>query len=94
MERYINVNKLVNRLTDSEALKTYYTLLLMADSEEAKLLIDKQFWLKFEEINATDKSQIRLAFQQAERNLLKETKLLRQEVNDYKASVNKLSEAA
>ena len=94
MERYVNVNKLVNRLTDSEALKTYYTLLLMADSEEAKLLIDKQFWLKFEEINATDKSQIRLAFQQAERNLLKETKLLRQEVNDYKASVNKLSEAA
>ena len=94
MERYINVNKLVNRLTDSEALKTYYTLLLMADSEEAKLLIDKQFWLKFEEINAADKSQIRLAFQQAERNLLKETKLLRQEVNDYKASVNKLSEAA
>ena len=94
MERYINVNKLVNKLTDNEALKTYYTLLLMADSADAKLLIDKQFWHKFEEITSTEKDQIRLAFQQAECNLLKEAKLLSQEVNDFKASVHKLREAA
>ena len=94
MERYANVNKLVNRLTDNEALKTYYTLLLMAESEEAKLLVDKQFWLKFEELNAIEKDPIRLAFQQAERNLLKETKLLKQDVNDYKAFIHGLREAA
>jgi hypothetical protein len=94
MERYINANRLVNRLTDNEALKTYYTLLLMAENEEAKTLIDKQFWLKFEELNAEDKTQIRLAFQQAERNLLKETKLLHQEVDEYKASVRNLGKAA
>ena len=94
MEIYSNVNKLVNRLTDNEALKTYYTLLLMAESEEAKLMVDKQFWLKFEELNAAEKDPIRLAFQQAERNLLTETKMLSQDVNDYKAFIHKLREAA
>ncbi|MDZ7879255.1 MAG: hypothetical protein U5L45_16355 [Saprospiraceae bacterium] len=87
MEKYINVNRLVNRLTDNEALKTYYTLILMADTQEAKMATDKQFWQSFEMTNPTAKAAIRLAFQEAERNLLAETKRLRQDVTDYQSAI-------
>ena len=66
----------------------------MAETNEAKELIDNQFWQKFDALNEDAKTQIRLAFQQAERNLLAETQILRQEVDNIKTATYTLGEAA
>ena len=94
MERYYNVFKLINSLTDNEALKTYYTLLLMADTPSEKEAVDKRFWQKFGELPQEEKVLMRRALQEAEKNLLTATKKLHQEVNDYKNEWHSLKQAA
>ena len=94
MERYFNVNKLVNSLTNNEGLKTYYTLLLMADTTAEKDTVDKRFWQKFGELTQDEKSLMRRALQEAEKNLLVATKNLRQEIKAYKDEWNELKQAA
>jgi hypothetical protein len=94
MEKYFNVNKLVNSLTQNEALKTYYTLLLMADTPSEKEAVDTRFWQKFDELPKEEKALMRLALQEVEKNLLAETKNLHQEVKAYKDEFGQLRQAA
>ena len=94
MEKYFSINKLVNRLTDNEALKTYYTLLLMADTPSEKEVVDARFWQKFDELPKEEKALMRLALQSVEKNLLAETKNLHQEVKAYKDEFGQLRQAA
>jgi hypothetical protein len=94
MEKYFNVNKLVNSLTHNEALKTYYTLLLMADTPSEKESVDARFWQKFDELPKEEKALMRLALQEVEKNLLAETKSLHQEVKAYKDEFGQLRQAA
>ena len=94
MERYLNVNNLVNNLTNNAALKTYYTLLLMADTSDEKEAVDKRFWQKFEELPQTDKTLMRRALQAAEKQLLLATQKVHQEVKTYKAELEELKQAA
>lgn len=94
MERYFNVNKLVNTLTDNEGLKTYYTLLLMAETSTEKEAVDKRFWQKFDELPQTEKPLMRRALQEAEKNLLAATKNLHQEIKEYKDEYGQMKQAA
>ena len=94
MEKYFNINKLVNRLTDNEALKTYYTLLLMAETSSEKDAVDARFWQKFDELPAEKKVSMRKALQKVEKNLLTETQNLHQEVKQHKSEFGKLKQAA
>jgi hypothetical protein len=94
MEKYFNINKLVNRLTDNEGLKTYYTLLLMADTPSEKEVVDARFWQKFDELPTNEKRMMRLALQEVEKNLLAEAKNLHQEVKAYKDEFGQLRQAA
>jgi hypothetical protein len=94
MEKYFNINKLVNRLTDNEGLKTYYTLLLMADTPSEKEAVDTRFWQKFDELPKEEKVLMRLALQDVEKNLLAETNNLHQEVKAYKDEFGQLKQAA
>jgi hypothetical protein len=94
MEKYFNVNKLVNSLTQNEALKTYYTLLLMADTPSEKEVVDTRFWQKFDELPTEEKALMRLSLQEVEKNLLVETKNLHQEVKAYKDEFGQLRQAA
>ena len=94
MERYVNVNKLVNSLTNNAALKTYYTLLLMAEDTVAKDIVDQHFWQKFEELPKDEKGFLRKALQEAEKNLLLVTQNLHQEIRDWKDSEQQLKQAA
>lgn len=94
MERYFNVNKLVNSLTDNEGLKTYYTLLLMADTPSEKEAVDDRFWQKFDELPQSEKALMRLALQEAEKNLLAATKNLHQEIKEYKDEYGRMRQAA
>ena len=94
MEKYFSINKLVNRLTDNEALKTYYTLLLMADTPSEKEAVDARFWQKFDELPIDEQASMRTALQKVEKKLLAETKDLHQEVKQYKNEFGKLKQAA
>ncbi len=94
MDRYFNVNKLVNSLTENEALKTYYTLLLMAENAIAKEGVDKHFWQKFDELAENEKALMRKSLQEAEKNLLLATKNLHQEVIDFKNNLQPFRQAA
>jgi hypothetical protein len=51
MNRYISVNKFVNRVTENEALRTFFTLLLMSNSTEQKKIVERDFW---ESVDALD----------------------------------------
>ena len=95
MERQINVNKLVNNLVaENAALKTYYTLLLMAENEVEKTAVDKRFWSTFQSLSPVEQTDLRRALQAAEKNLLTTTKELHQEVRDFKAELQGLKHAA
>ena len=94
MERYANVNKLVNELTDNPVLKTYYTLLLMEETTAEKDAVADRFWEKFDALEPDEQTVIRRAFQEAEKNLLTVAKNLRQDFKDYAASLESLKQAA
>ena len=94
MERYANVNKLVNELTDNPVLKTYYTLLLMEETIAQKDAVADSFWEKFDALEPDEKTVIRRAFQEAEKNLLTVAKNLNQKFTDYAASLESLKQAA
>ncbi len=94
MDKYFSINKLVNRLTDNEGLKTYYTLLLMADTPPEKEAVDARFWQKFDELSIDEQASMRAALQKVEKRLLAETKDLHQEVKQYKNEFGKLKQAA
>jgi hypothetical protein len=44
MYKYISVNKIVMKVTDDEALRTFFTLYLMEEDEAKRDQIDEQFW--------------------------------------------------
>ena len=94
MERYANVNKLVNELTDNPVLKTYYTLLLMEETIAEKDAVADSFWEKFDALAPDEQTVIRRAFQEAEKNLLTVAKNLNQKFTDYAASLESLKQAA
>ena len=94
MERYANVNKLVNELTDNPVLKTYYTLLLMGETTAEKDAEDERFWEKFDALEPDEQTVIRRAFQEAEKNLLTVAKNLNQKFTDYAASLESLKQVA
>jgi hypothetical protein len=94
MFKYISVNKIVNSITDHEALKTYYTLLLMAENEAEKDAVDKRFWRQFKELDFDEKTVIRKALQAAEKVLLHAAVELHQEVQDFKAELRHAQKAA
>ena len=94
MERYANVNKLVNELTDNPVLKTYYTLLLMEETIAEKDAVADRFWEKFDVLEPDEQTAIRRAFQEAEKNLLTVAKNLNQKFTDYAASLESLKQVA
>jgi hypothetical protein len=94
MFRYTRVNQLVSSITENEALKTYYTLLLMAETNIEKEAIDTRFWTQFKELDLDEKTFIRKAFQMAEKKLLSITSELRQEFRDFKTELNQAKQAA
>jgi isopenicillin N synthase-like dioxygenase len=94
MYKYISAHKIVNSITNHEGLKTYYTLLLMAESEAEKDAVDKRFWQQFKELNFDEKTVIRKALQEAEKGLLHAAVDLHQEVQDFKAELRQAKKAA
>jgi hypothetical protein len=59
MQKFAHVNRLVTKLTENEALRTYYTLLLMAETDTSKSDIDNRFWNEFDALSENDKKALR-----------------------------------
>jgi hypothetical protein len=59
MQKFAHVNRLVTKLTENEALRTYYTLLLMAETDTSKSDIDNRFWNEFDALSENEQKILR-----------------------------------
>ena len=84
MHRYSSIQKLVNKLTDNEALRTFYTLLLMGENEDEKRLIDARFWAAFKELPKNEQVVLKTDFKKAAMRLPQLTDDLLHRVKDYR----------
>ena len=48
MDKYISINKIVMKVTDDEALRTFFTLYLAEDDERKRDALDDQFWAEID----------------------------------------------
>ena len=87
MNRYISVNKFVNQLTEHEDLKTFFTLLLMAENPEQKKKIEENFLLDIERLDVQNREFLLESYRQTLPQLLKLSRALRAEVKEFSASL-------
>jgi hypothetical protein len=85
MHKYLVVNRLVNKLTDSEALQTFFTLFLMAQNIAEKQHIEQQFWAELDVLPTVEKSEMRKKLQATFLKLPELTAELHRRVNDFQA---------
>jgi hypothetical protein len=84
MNRYISVNKFVCRVTENEALRTFFTLLLMSEHRET---VEHDFWQNVEMLEPTIKEDLMNDYRKTLPQLLQMTKDLRSEVTEYRRNV-------
>jgi hypothetical protein len=82
MNRYISVNKFVNRVTENEALRTFFTLLLMSNNNEQKRIVEHDFWKSVEALDADIRENLLESYRLTLPQLLKMSRELRSEVID------------
>lgn len=82
MNRYTNVSKFVNQVTNNDALRTFFTLLLMAQNPEQKQAIEKDFWQAVEKLDAENREFLMADYRQTLPQLLQISRTLRAETKD------------
>lgn len=87
MHKYISVYRTVCELTENEALRTFYTLILMSDNLEQRLEFEKKFVQELSSLPDTEQEELKSAWRNSLKSLLTATKTLHQDVIDYGASV-------
>ncbi len=80
---FANVNRLVTKLTDNEALRTYYTLLLMAETDASKSDIDNRFWNEFDVLPEFEQKTMKEELKKVVKKLPELTADLRDRVVDF-----------
>ena len=80
---FANVNRLVTKLTDNEALRTYYTLLLMAETDASKSGIDNRFWNEFDALPEFKQKTMKEELKKVVKKLPELTADLRDRVVDF-----------
>lgn len=78
MKKYILVQDIVNRLTESPAFRTFYTLYLMAETDVEKQRISENFIRTAKEMKEGDFQSFRIEFS----NCTKKLPLLAQQLLD------------
>jgi hypothetical protein len=84
MQKYSKTQILVNKLTKNEALRTFYTLLLMCENDEEKRLVDMRFWAAFQGSTESEQKTLKADFRDAAKNLPQLTDDLLHRVKDYR----------
>ncbi len=64
------VHDMVTRLTDNAALRTFFTLYLMARSSEERQVLSKQFWQEAETLQGAELQVLKDAFARSFKQLL------------------------
>ncbi len=59
MYRYARVQKIVNKLTNDDRLRTFFTLYLMCKQDQERTKIQADFWNEFEMLSKKQQSVIR-----------------------------------
>ena len=70
MRKYSMVHDMVTRLTDNAALRTFFTLYLMARSSEERQVLSKQFWQDAETLQDAERQAFKDAFARSFKQLL------------------------
>lgn len=83
MQKFAEVNRLVTKLTDNEALRTYYTLLLMAETDASKADIDNRFWNEFDALPEFEQKTMKEELKKVVKKLPELTADLRDRVVDF-----------
>ena len=86
MFKYAQVYQLVSKLTENDVLKTFYTLLLMAETEDEKGKIDARFWLEFKSLPSEEQADLKRSFREATQKLPFLTNDLLVRVKEYSLS--------
>jgi hypothetical protein len=84
MHKYLVVNRLVVKLTNNEALQTFFTLYLMAQSGTEKQHIEQQFWAELDALPTDEKQEMRKKLQATFLKLPELTAELQRRVTDFK----------
>lgn len=70
MRKYSMVHDMVTRLTDNAALRTFFTLYLMARSAKERQVLSKQFWQEAETLSGHERQTLKSAFAHSFKQLL------------------------
>lgn len=62
MRKYQLVQELVSKLTTNAAFKTFFTLYLMASSDEEKAKIESNFWNELDKLPANEQQLLNAEF--------------------------------
>ena len=62
MEKYTQVQKIIQQLSDYPTLQTFYTLYLMAENDNERKTIEKRFWENVEKLSESEKREIKSEF--------------------------------
>ena len=85
MHKYLIVNKLVHKLTENEALQTFFTLFLMAQNVAEKQHIEQGFWAEMDVLPTDEKKEMRQKLQATFLKLPELTAELHRRVADFQA---------
>jgi DNA-binding transcriptional regulator YbjK len=80
MRKYTLVQDIVSRLTDNPAFRTFYTLYLMAETEEERKRIDQEFMREAKNLNEAEYRAFRVEFTNCVKRLPTLTSQLYQKV--------------
>lgn len=62
MDKYISINKIVMKVTDDAALRTFFTLYLAEDDASKRDDLDDQFWAKIDALSENERLIMRKEF--------------------------------
>jgi hypothetical protein len=64
------VHDVVTRLTDDPTLRTFFTVYLMAESDEERQALGKKFWQDAETLDEAERQSLKEAFNRSFKQLL------------------------
>ena len=94
LAKYTYVNDLVNRLTDNKSLQTFYTLFLMADTEEERLKLNNSFKEASLSLEGESLNNFKKDFTDSFKKIMPLVKDLNSRVAEFAASMNLNKQAA
>jgi hypothetical protein len=81
MNRQTSVNQFVIRVTNNEALRKFFTLILLSKSNEQKQQIENTFWLNIKELDKENRERLLESYRLTLPQLLTMSRDLRSKVN-------------